>query len=242
MLLLRLAMLLAPVTWTLAYIAINIFNLNIQSTIYLFLFEFIMVTSVFIIISFFRFFRDPDRISPEALNILVSPADGTIRYIKQCHEGKIPVSQKGTKKILLKELLQTTLLKGDLIMIGIEMSLLDVHVNRSPISGMILFQHYKKGNFYSLRNPIYLENERVITIIENPEKRVAVVQIASRLVRRIVSYHKTGDSLNIGERLGMIRFGSQVDLLISSKDLLNLKIKVGDHVHAGESIIGTFSP
>ncbi len=85
-----------------------------------------------------------------------------------------------------------------------------------------------------------LENERVFTIIENDEIKVGIVQIASRLVRRIIPYVKEGDNVQSGQRIGFIRFGSQVDVLIAAKDRISIEIKPDDDVKAGISVIATY--
>jgi phosphatidylserine decarboxylase len=118
------------------------------------------------------------------------------------------------------------------------MNILNVHVNRSPIDGKIVLQKYIKGSFLSLRRPeAETCNERVTTIIDNGQFKIAMIQIASRLVRRIVSYLKEGDMVAIGQRIGMIAFGSQVDVAIPQLENLKITVKPGDRVRAGVSIV-----
>jgi phosphatidylserine decarboxylase len=124
--------------------------------------------------------------------------------------------------------------------IGIAMSFLDVHVNRAPISGRVAVLRRFPGLFGSLRRPEMLfENERATVVIERGDIQVAVVQIASRLVRRIVAYVEEGDDVAAGQRIGMIRFGSQVDLVLPLRDGLRVFAEPGDRVVAGETILAT---
>ena len=194
-----------------------------------------ILTGLFIMI---RFYRDPARTVPSSPNFIVSPADGTIRYIKEINKGTIPFSEKRNKRFKLEELVKTDALENSAYLIGIEMSILDVHVNRSPVSGRLTLQKPSKGVFISLRNiESIFTNERVTTIIDTGSFQIAVVQIASRLVRRIVSYLKEGDSIQIGQRMGMIKFGSQVDMVIPDLPEMVICRRVGDHVTAGTTVL-----
>jgi phosphatidylserine decarboxylase len=189
------------------------------------------------VISLF-FFRDPDRIPPAKENVILSPADGTILYIKEIQKGEFPFALKGKKEIPLKEFSGENLIRDRGFQIGIGMNLLNVHVNRAPIGGRVVQIRRIPGGFFSLKKTSSLiENERVLTVIDGGEFRIGVVQIASRLVRRITSYLTAGDEVEIGQRIGMIRFGSQVDLLIPSNGRLRISVKPGDEVKAGVSVI-----
>ena len=123
---------------------------------------------------------------------------------------------------------------------GIAMSFIHVHVNRSPIEGKVLKIRRVPGEFNSLKhlNPL-LENERVFTQINSKNLKIGIVQIASRLVRRIESYKEENDNVAIGERIGIIKFGSQVDLLIYNPDV-KINTKLGDEVKAGLSILAEY--
>ena len=194
-----------------------------------------------VLIVFYRFYRDPDRRVPPQEDVILSPADGTIRYVERVKNGEIPFSTKGQRRFRLSELTKTDLLDGDVLLVGIEMGVLDVHVNRAPVGGRIVFQQHTQGKFLSLRKlESLLENERVTTVIENGRLRIGVIQIASRLVRRIFSYFGKGDRLGMGQRMGMIKFGSQVDLGIPNLDSLRIRVKPGDEVVAGVSVIAGF--
>ena len=185
-----------------------------------------------------RFFRDPERKIPERSNVIVSPADGTIRYILNVDEGQIPISIKGKHFFPLSEITKTDLLQNGSVLIGIEMSVLDVHINRAPLDGKIIYQRHIGGKFLSLRSiEALLTNERVTTVIDHINFKIGIVQIASRLVRRIVSYLNEGECVNMGQRIGMIKFGSQVDLVIPQLDGIKIRVEPGDVVRAGSTII-----
>jgi phosphatidylserine decarboxylase len=189
----------------------------------------------------FRFYRDPERSPLETEGVVLSPADGKVIYVNKVEKGSSLVSTKGKERFKLDEITATDLLGDVAYLIGIDMNLLSVHVNRSPIEGKILFQRHTNGRFISLRRQeSEVLNERVTTIIDNGVFKIGVIQIASRLVRRIVSYVKEGDSLRIGQRIGSITFGSQVDVAIPEIENLRIEIKSGDEVEAGISVIARY--
>ncbi len=120
------------------------------------------------------------------------------------------------------------------------MTYIHVHVNRSPIDGKVVKIKRIPGQFNSLKHlSSLLENERVFTQINSEKIKLGIVQIASRLVRRIESYKKENEKVSIGERIGIIKFGSQVDLLINKPDI-KINTKVGDEVKAGLSILAEY--
>jgi phosphatidylserine decarboxylase len=186
----------------------------------------------------FRFFRDPDRRPRGGENHILSPADGKIIYVKKIDKGLVPVANKHSRTLKLDELTSTDVLTRGVYHVGISMTFLDVHVNRAPVSGRIVFMKHVNGSFLSLKEPdAEFRNERVVTVIERGSMQIGIVQIASRLVRRIVPFKKEGEEVRRGEKIGMIRFGSQVDLVIPGESVISLSIKAGDRVKAGESII-----
>ncbi len=188
-----------------------------------------------------RFYRDPERIPPIDENVILSPADGTIIYIKEIENGEIPFSEKKGRKFSLDDFIKSNidLKKGYLI--GIAMNYLDVHVNRAPIGGKITLLKHIKGLFISLKKKeAVIQNERVLTVIDNGNFKVGVVQIASRLVRRITPYITEGQEIKKGLRMGTIRFGSQVDLILPDLPSLCIEIKINDIVKAGTSILARF--
>lgn len=187
-----------------------------------------------------RFFRDPERTSPTADDVVVSPADGQVIYVKRSEGGQIPVSEKLGRSYPLDELVRTPLDHGESWVVGIALSFLDVHVNRAPVQGHVALQRRFPGRFTSLKDPtaVFL-NERATTVLERNGLQVAVVLIASRLVRRIVPYIEEGDDVTLGQRIGMIRFGSQVDVVLPRRDGLRVLVEPGQRVRAGETIIAT---
>jgi phosphatidylserine decarboxylase len=188
-----------------------------------------------------RFYRDPERHPQETENVILSPADGKVVYVNSVEKGSSLVSTKGKRKFELDEITSTDLLSDAAYLIGIDMNMLDIHVNRSPIRGKIIFRKRTRGVFMSLRKQeSEIVNERVTTIIGNGKFRIGVVQIASRLVRRILSYLGEGERLDIGQRLGAIVFGSQVDVVVPELENLRIEVKPEDEVKAGVSIIARY--
>ena len=188
-----------------------------------------------------RFYRDPERTPREIEEVILSPADGKVIYISKVEKGSSLVTTKGKKKFELDEITSTDFLNDAAYIVGIDMNVLNVHVNRAPVGGEIVFQKRTKGKFISLRRPeSIIMNERVTTVIGNGEFNVGVVQISSRLVRKIVSYVKKGDVLDIGHRIGSIVFGSQVDVVIPGLENLKIEVRVNEEVKAGISIIARY--
>jgi len=179
---------------------------------------FLLVCAIFFLVLAFlvlNFFRDPERSIPTQAQAIISPADGRIvQIVQESYEG-CPVCR-----------------------VSIFMSPLDVHVNRAPIGGVIKEVNYRKGRFRAaMQDAASVENEQNVFTLEGEQGRVVVKQIAGVLARRIVFWKRPGDSLARGERVGLIRFGSRVDVLMEPD--VALSIKVGDHVRAGSSILGT---
>jgi len=165
-----------------------------------------------------NFFRDPERPVPTEPRAIVSPADGMIvQLAEEEFEGR-PVRR-----------------------LSIFMSPLDVHVNRAPIAGSIKAISYKKGSFRVASQELAsIENEQNVFTVEGEQGVMVVKQIAGLLARRIVFWKRLGDSLARGERVGMIKFGSRVDVLVAPT--VEWRVKVGDRVRAGSSILGTTTP
>lgn len=162
----------------------------------------------------FNFFRDPEREIPTDPRALVSPADGrVVKIVEEEHDGRV------------------------LERLSIFMSPLDVHVNRAPVSGTIMKVAYKRGSFkVASRAEASVENEQNVFTIESGQGTVYVKQIAGALARRIVFWKRPGDRLERGERVGLIRFGSRVDLVAPPG--IEWKVKIGDYVRAGSTILG----
>lgn len=212
-----------------------IYNLTFYHVLIL---EFLLIIGISASLLLWRFYRDPERIPPEVENAILSPADGKIVYVKRIEKGGIPYSEKKGRKFCLSDFIQSDVLPTDGYLIGISMNFLDVHVNRAPIDGKVSLIRHIKGGFVSLKKKeAVIQNARALTVIENGNFKVGIVQIASRLVRKIVLYLREDNEVRRGERMGMIRFGSQVDLILPSLPPLNIKIKPRDSVKAGVSIV-----
>jgi phosphatidylserine decarboxylase len=190
----------------------------------------------------YRFYRDPERSVPQQEDAILSPADGTVVYVRESRAGMLPVSKKNGDSYALTELTGVSLEDEDAVVIGIAMSFLDVHVNRCPIGGDVTFSRHVPGGFGSLkRQEMIFANERATTLIRQPGLEVAVVQIASRLVRRIAVFVNEGDAVERGQRLGVIKLGSQVDLVLP-RQLVRVTVTPGQRVRAGESIVALSIP
>ena len=163
-----------------------------------------------------NFFRDPERVIPNEDRVIVSPGDGKVVEIIE------------EKDALLDEPYRR---------ISIFLNVFNVHVQRTPVAGRIEQVKYNKGKFLNAAShKASLDNEQNAMIIHTGKEKVLVKQIAGLIARRIVCWAKEGDNYKLGQRFGLIRFGSRVDLFLP----LNAEIKVslGDHVSGGSSIIG----
>ena len=172
----------------------------------------ISVVFIFLMIFFLVFFRDPDR---KTGNGFVAVADGKIREIS---------------KIKDKDL-------GDCIKISTFMNVYNVHVNRMPFDGVVKDIKHINGSYLPAFRKESEKNERTILLIESSIGMVKIIQIAGTLARRIVNYVKSGDKLKKGDKIGIIRLGSRVDVYIKSEKVKKLKIKEKSRVFAGESVI-----
>tara|TARA_R110002050_G_scaffold78284_7_gene167150 strand:- start:9446 stop:10069 length:624 start_codon:yes stop_codon:yes gene_type:complete len=164
------------------------------------------------------FFRDPERVTPEGDNFIISPADGVVVLIKEYEEG-IYLKEKATQ-------------------VSIFLSPLDVHVNRNPISGKLEYLKYHPGKYLMAWNEHASElNERAdFGVLHASGTKLFFKQITGFLARRIVYHIKEGDDLTVGERFGMMKFGSRMDIIVPEN--VRIDVKVGDRTVAGESIIG----
>jgi len=196
----------------------------------------IMIISLSLII--WRFYRDPVRVPPEDKNSILSPADGKVIYVKRIEKGLILYSEKKGKKFSLNDFIKFDVLPSEGFLIGISQNFLHAHINRAPIGGRVFLIHHIKGGFSSLKKKeAVILNERALTVFDNGLFKIGVVQIASRLVRQIVIYFDEGHKINKGEKWGMIRFGSQVDLVLPDLPSLSIGVKPGDDVKAGISVV-----
>jgi phosphatidylserine decarboxylase len=167
---------------------------------------------------FLWFFRDPDRVIPSESGAVVSPADGKVTSVA------------------------TVKMDGETFKsISIFLNVFNVHVNRSPVSGVIRGARYQAGKFLNAMNPASAEqNEQNTVTIEGEGQRVIFKQIAGLLARRIVFTKKIGDRVRRGERVGLIKFGSRTDVLLDAS--AEVAVKVGDHVKGGSSILAFLKP
>jgi phosphatidylserine decarboxylase len=190
-----------------------------------------------------RFWRDPERTPPAEEGVVVSAADGKVIYVRMVGDGSTPLVTKGSRDYLLHELTGTSLLASTAYVIGVEMNLLDVHVTRCPIAGQVKLQKRIKGKFMSLRrDEAPFVNERLTSVINNGVLSAAVVQVASRLVRRVESYLSVGEMVSTGQRLGMIKFGSLVAIVLPQREDVRIEVKRGDRVTAGVSVLARYEP
>jgi phosphatidylserine decarboxylase len=162
------------------------------------------------------FFRDPERTGDRGASLVVSPADG--------------------KLIMITEVDEPSFIKGRAVRISIFMNVFNVHVNRYPVGGVVRYIHYNKGKFFNAAaEKSSLENEQMSVGIEIGTYRVLVRQIAGLIARRIVTYSKLGETVKQGDRMGIIRFGSRVDVFLPVGS--TLRSKVGDITVAGVTIL-----
>jgi phosphatidylserine decarboxylase len=176
----------------------------------------IILIAVIIILLTLNFFRDPERSTPKRKNIIVSPADG--------------------KVIVVKESVKNKFVGTAAKQISIFMSPLNVHINRIPISGVVEYLNYFEGKYTAAFDDKASENnERMEIGIRNENSKVMFTQVAGFLARRIITELNIGDSVIIGERFGMIKFGSRVDVFVPSN--WKTTVKMNEHVCAGETIL-----
>jgi phosphatidylserine decarboxylase len=184
------------------------------------------------------FYRDPERVIPKEAGLVLSPADGTVIYVRRLDAGEPLRCEKNGAAMVLDEVKGTGLEHEVLWQVGISMVFTDVHVNRAPIAGKVSLVHHRPGKFLSLRLKEALNvNERQTLVIANGEFQICLVQIASRLVRRIAAYVSADQELQRGQRVGMIKFGSQVDLFVPVRAAKRLEVSVGQRLTAGETVI-----
>ena len=183
-----------------------------------------LVTGVLFTLTIFSlaFFRDPDRFTPETSTGIISPADGKIIVLENVATN--PFTQEAALKV------------------SIFMNVFNVHVNRIPFSGTVTNIHYRPGLFYSADSEKGAQHNEYCAIVSETQdgQKMAFVQIAGLIARRIVCWLECGDQVTSGKRFGLIRFGSRVDLYLppSAEPCISL----GQKVKAGETIIGHLRP
>jgi phosphatidylserine decarboxylase len=163
-----------------------------------------------------NFFRDPERSVPQGPNLVLSPADGKVIVVR-----RVPSAEY---------------LDTEAVQISIFMSPLNVHVNRNPVSGTVRYYRYVKGEFFAaFEDKASEKNEQAIIGFETSAGKVLIKQIAGFVARRIVCTLRIGDVVKAGERFGMIKFGSRVDVFVPTT--FTVKVKVGDSAVAGETVL-----
>ncbi len=178
-------------------------------------FEWLWVAAAFVaaLVFVFYFFRDPERADPVAPEAVVAPADGRVMEVAE----ETLAGRPGNR-------------------IGIFLSIWDVHVNRSPIAGEMAKVDYRPGKFHAAMRPkASAENERNVIQLATVRGPVVVEQIAGWVARRVVLWKRTGDRLERGERFGMIRFGSRVELWLPAE--ASITVRPGDRVRGGSSVV-----
>jgi phosphatidylserine decarboxylase len=162
------------------------------------------------------FFRDPERTGDRGGELVIAPADGRV--------------------VMITEVDEPAVLHGKALRISFFMNVFNVHVNRYPVSGTVRFVHYNPGKFLNAAtDKSSLENEQMSVGIETGSRRVLVRQIAGLVARRIVTYSREGDEVEQGERMGIIRFGSRVDVFLPTSSTPS--VRVGETTTAGSSVI-----
>jgi len=176
------------------------------------------ISLLFLLLIFYTlfFFRDPERNVPTDPKAVVAAADGLVKDISEVEESDV--------------------LKTKMRRVGIFLSIFDVHTNRAPIDGRIIFRQRREGLCLDARNPECAEkNEAMTWAFENPRATIIVRQLTGAIARRIVAWADVGDQVAKGERFGMIRFGSRTEVYLPLT--AEVLVKVGDHVAGGSTIV-----
>ena len=177
--------------------------------------HFISLTALPLLLAAFMvwFFRDPSRTVPSGPGLIVSPADG---------------------KVEQAEWIETT--SGSRVRISIFLNVFDVHVNRVPVSGVVTLAEYREGQFLNAMDAeSAVHNEQTLVTVDTGEYSVSFKQIAGLLARRILCNVREGDRVTRGDRMGLIKFGSRVDVLLPAS--VQLRVKAGDRVKGGSSVL-----
>lgn len=200
-----------------------------------------IILVLFVILFLYRFFRNPARTIPGGPDDIVSAADGRVIYIKELEVNQMPVTVKKMRIADLSEITKTDLLERPCYLIGIAMTLFDVHMNRSPLDGKITFIKHTPGTAIGLNTPSStVTNERNTVIIGRSDGiKAGIVQIAARGVKRCIVTVDVGDVVKRGEIIGKIRWGSQLDMIIPRD--CEILVREGEQVYAGKTVIARLS-
>jgi phosphatidylserine decarboxylase len=167
------------------------------------------------------FFRDPERSGPRGERVVIAPADG--------------------KVVLISEVDEPNFIGGKAKRVSIFMNVFNVHVNRYPVDGTVRYLKYNPGKFLNaVAEKASMENEQMSVGLETPNGRILVRQIAGLIARRIVTYSQEGEQVKQAQRMGLIRFGSRVDVFLPLDAVV--KVKVGDLTIAGSTVIAELAP
>jgi phosphatidylserine decarboxylase len=170
------------------------------------------------------FYRDPRRTPPEGAGLVLAPADG--------------------KVVAIEEIDRDDFIGGRALLIGIFLSVFNVHINRSPMSVRVIGLSYRRGKFLNAMKPASArENEQLAIRLEEhapPHRRMIVRQIAGAVARRIVCWARPGEQFEIGSQFGMIKLGSRTELVLAHEPGLEVKVRVGQKVKAGVSVLAQF--
>jgi phosphatidylserine decarboxylase len=172
------------------------------------------------------FFRDPRRTIPEGPGLLVAPADGTVAEVAEVDHDPF--------------------LGGPAVRIGIFLSIFNVHINRAPCAARVIRLDYQRGEFLNALKPeSALRNENMwigLEEVEYPHRPLVVRQISGAIARRIVCDLKPGETLERGQKFGMIKLGSRTELIVPREERLRIEVQVGQTVHGGETILARYEP
>jgi phosphatidylserine decarboxylase len=169
------------------------------------------------------FFRDPVRTGPRGDDLVIAPADGQVVSVVETDE--------------------PSYLKARASRVSIFMSVFDVHVNRYPVSGTVAYRHYHAGKFlHAAAEKASLDNEQSSIGVLGPHGPILVRQIAGLIARRIITDGQVGAQARQGARLGMIRFGSRVDVYVPVSSHATMRVRAGDRVAAGATVIAEYGP
>ena len=173
----------------------------------------------------YYFFRDPERVTPDRPDLIVSPADGIVSLI----EPAVPPAELGMPDVPLTR-------------VSVFMSVFNCHINRAPVAGKVQAVAYRPGKFFNASlDKASADNERNSLCIRMDDGRdLAVVQIAGLVARRIVCFVKSGDALETGERFGLIRFGSRLDVYLPEG--VDPMVSIGQTMVAGETVLAELKP
>lgn len=202
---------------TILFAAINLLSFYFLSTRYPLICWLILIVTFALLIFVFSFFRIPSRLFAAGDDSIIAPADGTVVAVEE-----VQADEYFTDKRL---------------QLSIFMSPLNVHVNRNPVSGEVVYSQYHKGKYLVAWHPkSSTENERYSVVYRKNEKEILVKQIAGAVAKRIVNYLKPGQEVKQGDEMGFIKFGSRVDLLLPLDTQID--VKINQKVKGGVTVLG----